>query len=127
VIHRIGSGDEIVGDQTTGSIVLGGYDLQLCSDFFEQIYGQATIRERFRHRYGINPSYIESMQADWIFDGLIERTHPFHTLIALKEHPFYVAVQFHPEWSCSFARVHPMLEQLIKQAIQTDRDQSSTR
>ncbi|RZF35433.1 hypothetical protein LSTR_LSTR006977 [Laodelphax striatellus] len=62
------------------------------------LYGKDKIEERHRHRYEVNPAYIDRLEAaGMIFTGKdVEKTRM--EVMELQDHPYYVAVQFHPEY-----------------------------
>mgnify|MGYP002878952113 FL=1 len=82
--------------------------------------GSYIIRQRFRHRYEVDPSYIDRLQnAGLIFSG----RHPEQPIMQILElpremHPYFVAGQFHPELLSRPLRPHPMFMGLIAAAIQ---------
>ena len=78
-----------------GTMRLGLKTIEL-SNRFADIYGDYTIKERYRHRYEINPKYAKDIATNgllWsgISDGRI-------SALELDNHPYYVAVQYHPEF-----------------------------
>jgi CTP synthase len=82
-----------------------------------QVYGQDTIEERHRHRYEVNNNYLEQLQeagmliAGWSGDrSLVE-------MIELPEHPWFVACQFHPEFTSDPRGGHPLFTGYIEAAI----------
>lgn len=84
-----------------GTLRLGAYDAVLKEDTkVYKLYGnKKTISERHRHRYEVNPEYHEQLQCDknLVFSGM----SPDGTLvefIELKDHPFFIATQAHPEF-----------------------------
>jgi len=75
-----------------------------------QAYGCATVTERHRHRYEVNPEYVEQIkQAGMVFSA----TSPNGVLMEIAElpkriHPFFLATQFHPEFQSSLLAPHPL-------------------
>jgi CTP synthase len=101
-----------------GTMRLGGWDCKLKegSKAFE-IYGESLINERHRHRYEFNNEYLEDFEkfglsaSGWNPDtGLIE-------IVELNNHPFFLGVQFHPEYKSTVAAPHPLFVNFIKAAI----------
>ncbi|MFT4613616.1 MAG: CTP synthase [Bacteroidia bacterium] len=85
------------------------------------IYGEDTIKERHRHRYEVNNNYIEQIQqegmrvAGWSADrSLVE-------MIELPDHPWFVACQFHPEFTSRPRGGHPLFTSYIEAAIKRSR------
>ncbi len=82
-----------------------------------EIYGTDTIQERHRHRYEVNNHYLPQLQeagmriAGWSEDrSLVE-------IVELPDHPWFVACQFHPEFTSSPRGGHPLFTSYIKAAI----------
>nr|MBP7140176.1 gamma-glutamyl-gamma-aminobutyrate hydrolase family protein [Caldisericia bacterium] len=78
-----------------------------------QIYKKIFTKERHRHRYTFNLSYLDILEKNGMLisgrsrDGEVE-------IIELKEHPFYIGVQFHPEFSSKPLYPHPLFSSFIK-------------
>lgn len=79
-------------------------------------YGEREISERHRHRYEVNPEYIEAIeQSGLVFSG----TSPDGRLMEIAElprnvHPFFLGTQFHPEFQSSPLRPHPLFLEFLK-------------
>ena len=102
-----------------GTMRLGGYPAVLKKgSIASNAYGQTTIRERHRHRYEVNPEYIAQLeQKGMIFSG----KSPDGTLMEIAElptamHPFFVGVQFHPEFLARPLAPHKLFTAFIKAA-----------
>ena len=105
-----------------GTMRLGSYPCVLDKkSYVYKIYGNEKIDERHRHRYEYNNKYREDMENK----GLrIAGTSPDGTLVEiveLKEHPFFVACQFHPEFKSRPNRPQPLFQELVKQAINSSK------
>ena len=103
-----------------GTMRLGGQDVAITSgSFAEQLFGATHVRERFRHRYEVEPKYIEDLtKAGLIFSG----HHPEHQIMQVLElpstmHPYFVAGQFHPELTSRPLTPQPMFMGLVAAAI----------
>lgn len=83
----------------------------------EKIYGKTEVEERHRHRYEFNNEYREQLEAaGMIFSG----TSPDGRLVEmveLKEHPFFIACQFHPEFLSRPNRPQPIFKSFIEAAL----------
>ncbi|RLA51057.1 MAG: CTP synthetase [Gammaproteobacteria bacterium] len=81
------------------------------------VYGQDTIEERHRHRYEVNNNYLGQLQdagmrvAGWSAD------HSLVEMIELPQHPWFVACQFHPEFTSRPRGGHPLFTSYIEAAI----------
>ena len=97
-----------------GTMRLGAQPCQLVMGTkAQQLYGAFVINERHRHRYEFNNAYREKFEAaGMIFSG----TSPdgkLVELVELKDHPFYMASQFHPEFLSKPNKPHPMFRGFI--------------
>jgi CTP synthase len=101
-------------DRKGGTMRLGSQPCQLAvGSKAAHLYGAFLIHERHRHRYEFNNLYREQFeQAGFVFSG----TSPDGKLvevIEIKDHPFYVASQFHPEFQSKPNRPHPLFKGFI--------------
>ncbi|SFH54900.1 CTP synthase [Planctomicrobium piriforme] len=84
-------------------------------------YGKAEISERHRHRYEFNPAYRDRL----IEAGMIPAgTNPSGSLVEIIEvpkHPWFVAVQYHPEFKSSPLEPHPLFRDFVGAALQRQR------
>ena len=116
VIHVM---DDYSGADAMGaSMRLGGYPCQLLADTHaRRAYGAASVRERHRHRYEYNNAYREEMRRQgMIFAGVSPNGHLVE-IVELAGHPWFVAVQFHPEFQSKPDRPHPLFRDFIAQAL----------
>jgi CTP synthase len=104
-----------------GSMRLGQYEAVLQKGTLaRQAYKADTILERHRHRYEVNPVYVERLQAaGLVFSG----TSPDGRLMEIVElppttHPFFIGVQFHPELQARPLAPHPLFTAFIKAAYE---------
>ncbi|MFA5314166.1 MAG: CTP synthase, partial [Methanomassiliicoccales archaeon] len=82
-----------------------------------KIYNSALIMERHRHRYEVNPKYIEDFEnAGWHFTGRSADGVKME-IAELDGHPFYVASQFHPEFKSRPSKPSPLHLNLVKAAV----------
>jgi CTP synthase len=82
-----------------------------------KVYGVNEIRERHRHRYEFNQGYREQMEAKGF---VISGTSPDGTLvelIELKDHPYFLACQFHPEFQSKPNKPHPLFTGFIQASL----------
>ena len=87
-------------------------------------YGEREISERHRHRYEYNPEYRATMEEAGL---LIAGTGPSDTLVEVVEipdHPWFVAVQYHPEFKSKPERPHPLFDGFIGAAMQRVSDRN---
>ncbi len=107
-----------------GTMRLGEYPAILKKGTLaEAAYGARKIIERHRHRYEVNPSYVAPLsEKGLVFSG----TSPDGVLMEIaelpkSEHPFFVGVQFHPEFQSTILKPHPLFLAFIKAATKRRR------
>ncbi len=100
-----------------GTMRLGAQQAELVSGSkLSQIYGASNITERHRHRYEMNNRYIEPLeQAGMTISGYSAKQHLVES-VEISEHPWFVAVQFHPEFTSSPRGGHPLFNSFVKAA-----------
>ena len=80
------------------------------------IYGSETISERHRHRYEFNNKYLSKfIKKGFIPSGLNEKLDLVE-IIELESHPWFIGVQFHPEFKSTVSRPHPLFISFVKSA-----------
>ncbi len=97
-----------------GTMRLGGYDCRLVPDTkAAAAYGGGTVRERHRHRYEVNNTYLPAFEehglvpSGWTMDGqLVE-------IMELTDHPWMVGAQFHPEFTSRPHRPQPLFRDFV--------------
>ena len=101
-----------------GTLRLGLYPCNLAKDTKTyEAYGKAYIEERHRHRFEFNNEYREILsQYGMIFSG-INPDKNLVEIIELKDHPFFIATQFHPEFLSRPQRAHPLFKAFIEQSL----------
>ena len=101
---------------------LGSYECALTpGTHAAKAYGAANVRERHRHRYEVNNAYVDQLKrAGMIVSGINPRRNLVE-IIELKNHPCFVAVQFHPEFQSKPNRAHPLFAAFIAAAIKNQK------
>jgi len=105
-------------DKLGGSMRLGGRDIIVKKDSLAYtLYGNKTkIRERFRHRYECNPEYINRLeQKGMVFSGRAPEEEIMQ-ILELPNHPYFIASQFHPEFTSRPGKPNPLFLGLVKSA-----------
>ena len=92
-----------------------------------EIYGKDVIFERHRHRYEINNNFIGQLQQAGVRIGGWSADHSLVEMIELPAHPWFVACQFHPEFTSRPRGGHPLFTSYIQAAIAHARDQAGKR
>ena len=80
----------------------------------EKAYGSGTIFERHRHRYEANPAYREALEkAGMIVSG---ESHGLIEAVEVEDHPWFLGVQFHPEFTSRLQHPNPAILAFIQAA-----------
>ena len=98
-----------------GTMRLGSYEARLMNNsIIKKIYGKNLIKERHRHRYEVNINFMEKFRKKgMLFSGLSpDGTLP--EIIELKNHPWFIGVQFHPEFKSRPLAPHPLFSSFIR-------------
>jgi CTP synthase len=100
-----------------GTMRLGLYEAKLKDkSLIKRIYKSKTIKERHRHRYEVNINYKEQFEKKgMIFSGL-SPDNKLPEIIELKNHSWFIGVQFHPEFKSRPLAPHPLFSSFIKAA-----------
>ena len=103
--------------QMGGTMRLGSYACNLEEgSIAAELYGSNSITERHRHRYEFNNDYLEAFtQGGFIPVGRNPETELVE-IVEMKDHPFYVGVQFHPEYKSTVENPHPLFVGFVKAA-----------
>ena len=83
----------------------------------KKLYKKATIYERHRHRYEVNPKYIASLEDKGLIVSARSEMHNLVEMIELNDHPWFVACQFHPEFTSKPKKGHPLFNDFINTAV----------
>ena len=100
-----------------GTMRLGSYDAKLKENsLIRKIYKSKLIKERHRHRYEVNIAFKDKFEKKgMIFSGL-SPDNKLPEIIELKNHPWFIGVQFHPEFKSRPLAPHPLFSSFIKAA-----------
>ena len=79
-----------------------------------EAYGTSRISERHRHRWEVNPKYHDELRKyNMVFSGM-SPDNRLVEIIEIKDHPWFVATQAHPEFQSRPQRAHPLFREFIK-------------
>lgn len=97
---------------------LGAQEIELAEgSLAAEIYGKSRIHERHRHRYEVNNNYRDTLeQAGVRFSGL--SVDNLVEMIEVPAHPWFLASQFHPEFTSNPRDGHPLFASFIRAAVQ---------
>ena len=100
-----------------GSMRLGAYACKLKpGSRAAEIYGKELIQERHRHRLEFNNQYKAEFEANGMIVSGVNPDTQLGEIIEVPAHPWYVGVQFHPEYSSTVLNPHPLFLQFVKAA-----------
>ncbi len=106
-------------DRKGGTMRLGGQDIMLKKGTLtRKIYKEAQIRERFRHRYEVNPMFVPELEkCGLVFSGTTPEGDIMQVL-ELPDHPFFFGTQYHPELLSRLEKPEPLFRELVKAALE---------
>ena len=100
-----------------GTMRLGLYEARLKENsLIKKIYNSKIIQERHRHRYEVNINYKDQFEKNGLIFSGLSPDKKLPETIELKSHPWFVAVQFHPEFKSRPLSPHPLFSSFIKAA-----------
>jgi CTP synthase len=117
---------ELEGLDLGGTMRLGAYPCVLAPGTkAQQAYDADLVQERHRHRYEVNPAYLEALEES----GLVVSGHSperlFVEIIEDPDHPWFLACQFHPEFKSRPLAPHPLFREFIQAAYVRKRQSGS--
>jgi CTP synthase len=117
VIHIMESQKRV--ERKGGSMRLGSWPCQLKKgSLARKLYGHADVEERHRHRYEVNNEYRAKLEeSGMVFSG-VSPDGELVEMIELKEHPWFIGVQFHPEFKSTPRNPHPLFSGFIEAALE---------
>jgi CTP synthase len=81
-------------------------------------YGKLKVAERHRHRYEFNNAYLKSFEAAGMTASGINPNTGLVEIVEVKNHPWFVGVQFHPEYKSTVIKPHPLFVRFVKAALE---------
>ena len=100
-----------------GTMRLGAYDCEIkVGTRIHDSFGVNKVSERHRHRYEVNNKYMDKLEKHGLIFSGINPDLKVVESIEIKNHPWYVATQFHPELKSRINRAHPLFRDFIKAA-----------
>lgn len=101
-----------------GTMRLGAQECRLvAASKAREIYGKDVIVERHRHRYEVNNNYVDQMQKAGLRVGGWSSDDTLVEVVELPDHPWFVACQFHPEFTSTPRDGHPLFTSYVKAAL----------
>ena len=110
-----------------GSMRLGSYEsILLKNTLIEKIYKKCKINERHRHRYEVNYNYLDVIKRSGVVLSGLSPDKKLVEVMEIKNHPWFIGVQFHPELKSTPFKPHPIfnsfINSLIKKKIKNEKD-----
>jgi CTP synthase len=101
-----------------GTMRLGSYPCKLIPGTLAQkLYNSGNINERHRHRYEVNPEYIDKLKEHGLEFSGVSPDGKLIEMVELPSHPYFISAQFHPELKSRPMSPHPLFAGLIKAAL----------
>ncbi len=109
-----------------GTMRLGAWECELKGNsLVHKVYGKSNIKERHRHRYEFNNQYKSQIEeAGMLATGLNPETGLVE-IIEIPDHPWFVGVQYHPEYRSTVANPHPLFVDFVKAALNFKKNKTS--
>jgi len=104
--------------QKGGTMRLGAWDCTLEKDSLVfDIYGINTISERHRHRYEFNGRYLDTLKKAGLKPSGVNQKTGLVEVVEIEDHPFFIGVQYHPEYKSTVAKPHPIFVNFVKASV----------
>ncbi|WP_044170678.1 CTP synthase [Flectobacillus major] len=101
-----------------GTMRLGAYGCKIeKGSLAHHIYGKLNIQERHRHRYEFNNNYYDQIKAAGLIPTGINTESGLVEIVELKDHPYFIGVQFHPEYKSTVLNPAPLFVHFVKAAL----------
>lgn len=116
VIHIMESQKKV--ERKGGSMRLGAYPCRLTDrSLSRKIYGKAEISERHRHRFEVNNMFRDTLTKHGLSLSGISPDNELVEMVEIPDHPWFIGVQFHPEFKSTPRNPHPLFKSFIEAAI----------
>lgn len=110
--------DQVEVEDKGGTMRLGLYPCQLTPESKARLaYGDDLVYERHRHRYEFNNAYREELERQGLVPTGLSPDGRLVEIVELKDHPWFVATQFHPEFRSRPNRAHPLFAAFIEASL----------
>lgn len=101
-----------------GTMRLGSWSCELLNDSIAfKAYNKKTVFERHRHRYEFNGSYKKQIESSGMIATGVNPKTGLVEIIELNNHPWFVGVQYHPEYKSTVANPHPLFKAFVKASL----------
>ena len=102
-----------------GTMRLGAWKCSIKENTLaHKIYGKTAIMERHRHRYEFNGSYLNELEQAGLVASGVNPDTKLVEIVEIPTHPFFIGVQYHPEYKSTVANPHPLFVNFVAAAVQ---------
>ncbi|NJB70518.1 CTP synthase [Saonia flava] len=110
-----------------GTMRLGAWDCELAKgSLAQEVYHGATdISERHRHRYEFNNAYKDQLESSGLIASGINKETGLVEIVELPSHPWFIGVQYHPEYKSTVANPHPLFVGFVQAALKHKKQQTN--
>lgn len=109
-----------------GTMRLGSWACQLeDNSIVSKVYGQKDIEERHRHRFEYNNTYKDQIEKAGMRSTGVNQETGLVEIVELPEHPWFVGVQYHPEYKSTVANPHPLFVAFVEAALKHSKSKNS--
>jgi len=108
-----------------GTMRLGAYPAEITPGTRAyEIYREKEISERHRHRYEVNNIYLDELVKAGLVVGAVNKELNLVEMIELKNHPWFIGCQFHPELKSRINKAHPLFREFVRAALRYHKNRS---
>ena len=101
-----------------GTMRLGAWDCEISKDSnVFKAYNKTLISERHRHRYEFNNEYLDQLRVKGMQTTGVNPKTKLVEIIEISDHPWFVGVQYHPEYKSTVLNPHPLFVNFVKAAL----------
>lgn len=117
VVHYVKGQENLT--KKSSNMRLGAYDCELVKNSLAyKVYGEEKlISERHRHRYEVNNAYVEALEKEGLVISGVNPETKLVEMVELKDHPYFIATQAHPEFKSKLLEAAPLFAGLVKATI----------
>jgi CTP synthase len=109
-------------DDKGGTMRLGAYDATLKEGSkVAEVYGNLAIEERHRHRYEVDIKYRDKLEKQGLIFSGMSPDGSLPEIVEVKDHPWFIGVQFHPELKSKPFAPHPLFKDFVRAAKENSR------
>jgi CTP synthase len=101
-----------------GTMRLGAWKCDIApNSLANKIYGKSSIMERHRHRYEFNGDYLDKLESAGLKSSGVNPETGLVEIVEIEKHPFFIGVQYHPEYKSTVANPHPLFVHFVAATV----------